>query len=116
MPIAPAGAGEAKKERITAMHISIALFVLALVIAVFVGFWACALFCSRKIEVMQGQVDAKLEVWCKDCDYLQRLTDCNEKLAGRDSYVKSLEDRISTLTRSNRQLGLVVQKKSWGRV
>lgn len=72
-----------------------------------------AMFSAAQVKSLQDQLNQKSEVWCKGCDYFKRLTVCNEKLADRESYIKTLEERCATLQRSNRALGVVVQKKSW---
>ena len=88
----------------------------ALVIGGIAGLILCALFSVSQVDSLQRQLYQKAEFWCKDCDVNKRLTVVREKLDGREAYIRTLEDRNATLTRSNRQLGIVVQKRSWGRV
>ena len=75
---------------------------------------ALACLCrSAKVAYLKGQVEAKKDAWCKGCDVYKRLSACNDKLANRESYVKTLEARCISLRQSNGQLGAEVQRKAW---
>lgn len=77
-----------------------------------VGAWIVALFSASQVNSLQSQVNAKAEFWCDSCHHAKRSRELAETLTARESYVRTLEERIDRQRRSINALGGNLQKRT----
>jgi predicted Holliday junction resolvase-like endonuclease len=70
-----------------------------------------ALFSGAQVQSLQDQLNSKAEFWCRECHWQKRAKELNEEATARESYVKSLEQRIDQQRRSISAMGAALQKK-----
>lgn len=99
------------------MTISYGLFTVYILVACLAGAgagaWIVTLFSGAQVTSLQDQLNTKATLWCKGCDYFKRNADLQDKLSSREAYVKTLEERCVELIKSNRALGVNLQRKTW---
>lgn len=96
------------------MQISYGFLSVLIVVSVGAGAILGALIVAVYSDAQVGSLNQQLSertVLCRDCETMKRLTVCHDKLQDRESYIKSLEERIDKQRRSITALGVNLQKR-----
>lgn len=76
-----------------------------------IGALVVGIFSGAQVTSLQTQLESKKEFICPQCPYFERNRELHEKLDRREAYVRTLEDRCKTLTRSKASLGNRLQRR-----
>ena len=79
-----------------------------------IGSLIIACFSGAQVGSLQTQLNAKAEFFCRDCHYMTRNRELVETLATRESYVRTLEERVDGQRKQLNALGATLQKRTLG--